>query len=262
MQHRHTDRSLYFHEQKDTSCKYYANYVSAYMKLSSDSRILEVGCGEGGNLVPFSQAGCYVKGVDIAAVRIAQAEKYFLEMGLKADFVSEDFLEMEPPRTEKERFDIVLLHDVIEHVAEKTDLLTHVKQFLKKGSIVFIAFPAWRMPFGGHQQICRSPICSHLPFIHLLPLWLYRVILWLFGEEPGVILELTSIKSCRMDISKFESLVHSCGYIVRQRTLWLVNPHYEQKFKMHPRRLPVTIAKLPYLRDFFSTSCWYVLSVG
>lgn len=45
-----------------------------------------------------------------------------------------------------------------------------IKAFLKPKGTIFIAFPAWQMPSGGHRQMCRNrcrtdflfPIC-HLP---------------------------------------------------------------------------------------------------
>lgn len=35
----------------------------------------------------------------------------------------------------------------------------------------------------GHQQIAKGKIISHLPFIHLLPRFLYRWLLKLCGEK-------------------------------------------------------------------------------
>ena len=69
MQKRHTDRKMYFHDLEITSKEFYVSYLSTFKKLTSKSRVLEVGCGEGGNLVPFAQLGCRVTGIDIAECR-------------------------------------------------------------------------------------------------------------------------------------------------------------------------------------------------
>ena len=66
MQKRHTDRKMYFHDLEITSKEFYISYLSTFKELTSKSRILEVGCGEGGNLVPFAQLGCKVTGIDMA----------------------------------------------------------------------------------------------------------------------------------------------------------------------------------------------------
>ena len=261
VQKRHTDRKMYFHDLEVTSKDYYIGYVSAYTTLTSESRILEVGCGEGGNLVPFAGLGCRVTGVDMAECRIKDARKYFAEVGGNAEFVCCDFAKYAIPKDEEEKYDVILLHDVIEHIPfkDKACFLKHIKAYLKERGILFVGFPAWQMPFGGHQQICRSKLCSHLPFIHLLPEFLYKSLLRLCGEEYGTVKELESIKECRTSIELFEALASDCGYLTVNKRYWLVNPHYKQKFNLTPLVLPHWIGRLKYIRNFFTTSCWYIL---
>lgn len=62
MQKRHTDRKMYFRDLEITSKEFYISYLSDFTELTPKSRILEVGCGEGGNLVPFAQLDCKVTG--------------------------------------------------------------------------------------------------------------------------------------------------------------------------------------------------------
>lgn len=38
-----------------------------------------------------------------------------------------------------------------------------------------------------------------------------------------------------------------------------LNPHYEMKFGLKPRILWEIISGIPYIRDFFSTSCHYLI---
>ena len=261
MQKRHTDRKMYFHDLEVTSQKYYIDYVSAYTKLTPESRILEVGCGEGGNLAPFAKLGCRVTGIDIAECRIKEAYKFFANISNNAQFICCDFTKYPIPEQEEDKYDVILLHDVIEHIPfeVKVDFLKHIKKFLKKQGILFVGFPAWQMPFGGHQQICKSKLCSHLPFIHLLPNLLYRSLLKGCNEGDGTIKELMNIKECQTSIELFESLAKKCGFVTANKTFWLINPHYKQKFNLTPRILPHWIWNLRYIRNFFSTSCWYIL---
>lgn len=259
MQKRHTDRKIYFHELEITSKEFYVDYISRFIDLTSQSRILEVGCGEGGNLVPFARLGCLVTGVDVAECRISDARKYFADVSKDAKFVCCDFLKIPLPLAEEDKYDVVLLHDVIEHISIKEVFLQHLKGFLKSSGVLFVGFPAWQMPFGGHQQICKSKFCSHFPFIHLLPNGLYRALLEVCKEDFGTVQELMSIKRCRTSIELFERLVKRCGYSTIDKKYWLINPHYRQKFNLAPRLLPRWAWKLKYVRNFFSTSCWYVL---
>lgn len=77
MQRRHLDRKAYFKELANTSRDFYLPYLSNLYKIETSMNILEVGCGEGGNLVPFAKLGCKVTGIDIAECRINDAKAYF-----------------------------------------------------------------------------------------------------------------------------------------------------------------------------------------
>lgn len=261
MQKRHLDRNSYFKELANTSREFYLPYLAQFNPLNASMNVLEVGCGEGGNLVPFAKLGCKVTGIDVAECRIKDAKAYFSDISNHATFTCCDFTECPTPCQDQEKYDVILLHDVIEHVPTKVQFLTHIKGFLKPTGVLFVGFPAWQMPFGGHQQICRSKLCSHLPFIHLLPNSLYRLLLKACNEEMGIISELMSIKECRTSIELFERLIRKCGYSVTDQKLWFINPHYKQKFHLTPILLPHWIWRAKYVRNFFTTSCWYVLSL-
>ncbi len=225
-----------------------------------DTRVLEVGCGEGGILLPFAEKGCSVVGIDISQERIDEARVFFAECHQQAVFVCQDFTHVWEPKTEREHFDVILVHDVIEHIAPscKKEFLLHIRLFLKKDGVVFFGFPVWHNPFGGHQQICAG-LASKVPFIHLLPKLVYRTILKLSGATTRSISELMDIRASRMTIERFERLTAAAGYTVCRRTHWLVNPHYKQKFHLKPRRQWIFFASISYLRNFYTTSVWYVL---
>ena len=260
MQERHINREMYFHDLEVTSKEFYISYLSNFIRLTPECKILEVGCGEGGNLAPFVELGCKVTGVDISECKIDYAQSYSAQ-NHNATFVCCDFMQYAAPKSEDDKYDIILLHDVIEHIPEKESFVLHIKKFLKPEGVFFIGFPAWQMPFGGHQQICRSKLCSHLPFIHLLPNPLYRALLRLCKEEDGTIKEMMSVKECRTSIELFERLVKTCGFAVADHKLWFINPHYKQKFHLTPRLLPRWMWKIRYIRNFFTTSCWYILKI-
>ena len=65
MQERQKNRKLYFEELSITSKKYYIPYISKFKKIKEGMNILEIGCGDGGNLLPFAELGCSTTGVDI-----------------------------------------------------------------------------------------------------------------------------------------------------------------------------------------------------
>lgn len=247
-------------ELANTSREFFLDYLRSQTAVLPGSRVLEIGCGEGGNLLPFARQGCRVTGIDICSTRIREAQAFFDECHQQATFFCQDFMQVQAPETESERYDIILVHDVVEHIEPpyKQQFMQHIASFLRRDGVVFFGFPAWQNPFGGHQQISVG-LASKLPFIHLLPRSLYRWLLKSSGAAESTIAELMSIRASRMTIEHFERLAAQTDYKVCRRTLWLVNPHYQQKFHLKPRRLYRVFAAIPHLRNVYTTSAWYLL---
>jgi SAM-dependent methyltransferase len=257
MQNRHLDRRSYFNELATTSEEYYIPYLEKHTALRRGMQVLEIGCGEGGNLEPFAERGCRVTGVDIVEERTEQARTFFAQDGVEGTFVCNDAIKC--GEEFRGRYDIVLAHDVIEHVGDKAGFLSAAYSFLRPGGVAFFGFPAWQMPFGGHQQICRSKFCSHAPFIHLLPTPFYRLLLETCEVKEKDVIELMDIKSTRTTIEMFEKTALQAGFTVENRHLWFINPHYKAKFGLTPRTLCKPVAAIPWLRNFFTTSAFYLL---
>ena len=256
MQQRHTNREVYFNELAKTSRDFYIDYINKFTTVDTNLKIAEIGCGEGGNLLPFAEIGCDVMGIDLSSSRITEAKEFFSRADANGRFECISFFDAAPALYDK--YNVILIHDVIEHIEDKQRFIIHLKNFLAEDGIVFWGFPAWQMPFGGHQQICHNKLCSWIPFLHLLPTPCYRGVLRMFGEKQNCIDELLDIKVCNTSIELFERLIHKNDFKVLDRCLWFINPHYKQKFNLKPRKLYGTLAKVKYIRNFFSTSCFYI----
>ena len=259
MQERQKNRKLYFEELSITSKKYYIPYISKFKKIEEGMNILEIGCGDGGNLLPFAELGCSTTGVDISAGRIKDAILFFEERQIKGNFIASDIFKL---KSLEHNFDLIICHDVIEHIEDKAMFLSNLPKYTKPGGLIFMSFPAWQMPFGGHQQICKSKTISHVPFIHLLPAFMYKSILKMNGENEDCIKELLSIKETRTPIELFERLVRKNHITVVDRQLFFINPHYEIKFHLKPRLLLSWMGSIPYVRNFFCTSCFLMVKDG
>ena len=138
MQRRHTDRATYFTESAVTARSHYLPYIEQFKSITGRERILEIGCGEGGNLFPFAQLGCDVTGIDLSSSRIKQAKELFLTHDSHGTFTIGDFFQLPPPDQETEKYDVILLHDVIEHIADKVRFLSYARRFLKSHGVIFI----------------------------------------------------------------------------------------------------------------------------
>lgn len=257
MQERHKDRSLYFKEQGVTTQKYVVPYVNAVKKIDKNSRVLEVGCGEGGNLSPFLDMGCEVVGVDISSSQIEKAKEYLHEANYKNwQVIARDIYKVTPD--EIGQFDLIFLRDVIEHIPNQEEFFKIIKSFLKEDGVIFFGFPPWRMPFGGHQQICQSKFLSLFPFFHILPYGIYKGILKLFGEDDQTIESLIEIKDTGISISRFNRLIKREKFKVLKQTYYLINPNYETKFGLKERILPA-VFKVPHLCDFYTTAIYCII---
>lgn len=257
MQNRQTNRYLYFKELARTSKKYFLPYIQRFKAINPDLLILEIGCGDGGNLLPFAKIGCKTTGIDLAETRIKDAKSFFEKEMTNGTFIHGNIFEINDINFE---YDVIICHDVFEHIDKKSLFIKKLHKYIKPKGIVFMSFPAWQMPFGGHQQICRNKIVSHLPFIHLLPNILYSFILKFCGESQSCIRELLNIKETKLTIEQFEKLIQDESTKIIDKQFYFINPHYETKFGLRPRKLARLIGKVPYIRNFFITSCFYILS--
>ena len=259
MQERHINRQQYFEEQAQTTKKFVIPYLSGLLEFTSDTEILEIGCAEAGNLKPFLDLGCKCTGIDISCGRIELAQKFYENHPKKGNLtlICEDIYKVDP---DGKKYDLIVMRDVIEHIPNQEKFLGFAKKFLKNDGKFFLAFPPWQNPFGGHQQITRSKLLSKLPYFHLFPKSVYQFILKSFGEKERRIEELLDIKATGISIERFERILKKENYTVNKRTFYFINPNYETKFKLKPRRQIKLITAIPGLRNFFTTAMYYVIS--
>lgn len=261
MQKRHTDRHLYFKEQEYTTEKYILPFIEKGSPVTPGMRILEVGCGEGGNLKPFLERGCHVTGVDLSEGKIELARTFYADIPgrERVELISADIYKLPVPPG---KFDVVVMRDVIEHIHDQERFMGFISHFMHRGSRFFLAFPPWQNPFGGHQQICRHRLLAKLPWIHLLPHRLYRGLLRAGGENAVTIANLEEIRDTRLTIERFEKIFRQAGYQLAEKQHFLVNPIYEVKFGLRPRSQARWLAAIPGVRNFLTTSAYYLLVPG
>jgi SAM-dependent methyltransferase len=258
MQIRHNNKEQYFNEQGLTSEKFVVPFISDLVKIDTETSVLEIGCAEAGNLKPFVNLGCKATGIDISCTRIELAKKFYETHPNKNNLtlLCEDIYKVKPDKT----YDLIIMRDVIEHIPNQEIFLGFVKNFLKTDGKFFLAFPPWQNPFGGHQQICKSKILSVLPWIHLLPRPLYKLVLKFFGESDETITALFEIKDTGITVERFEKILKRENYKIQKRVFWFINPNYQTKFGLKPRKQASIISLIPWVRNFFTTAMYYVIS--
>jgi SAM-dependent methyltransferase len=112
-------------------------------------RVLELGCGRGGNLLPLAESwpeASFV-GIDLSAGQINDARHVAEAAALKnVHFVARDFAE--PPRSEAEEVDFVVCHGVYSWVTktQRGVLLERIRQALRADGVAYVSFnvlPGW-----------------------------------------------------------------------------------------------------------------------
>ncbi|HYV94166.1 MAG TPA: class I SAM-dependent methyltransferase [Chitinophagales bacterium] len=258
----HTDKERYFRMQHDNALKYVIPFIEKISPLKNDFHVLEIGCGEGGVLKAFLDRGCNGVGVELSESRTELAKKFladYLTAG-KVRLFAKDIYDPSFEQLFEYVFDLIVLKDVIEHIPDQENIIPQLKYYLKEGGKIFFGFPPWYMPFGGHQQICKSKFLASLPYYHLLPAPLYKMVLKIFGENEITIADLMDVKKTGISIERFEKIIRNSGLKVEKKNFYFINPIYSYKFGWKPRTQSKIISSIPYVRDFFTTAVFYLVS--
>ena len=110
----------------------YNKYI--YEKIPKNKKILDIGCNTGllGEALKKNKQ-CEVWGADYSREAIKLAKKR-LDKTIVCDF------EKEIP-FKKEKFDIIILADILEHLKNPEDLLLKIKKLLNSGGIILASIP-------------------------------------------------------------------------------------------------------------------------
>jgi cyclopropane fatty-acyl-phospholipid synthase-like methyltransferase len=252
----HADRNRYFLMQYHVAQDALIPFIEQHKKITPNLQVLDIGCGECGVLKAFLERGCTATGIELDTARLKDAR---LHLSLytkqqKLELLSCDIYDVDTTLLQN-RFDIIILKDVIEHIHDQSKLLGTLRSFLTEGGMIFFAFPPWQMPFGGHQQMCSSWI-SKLPYIHLLPREWYK---WLLQQKNEPVEALMEVRDTRLSIDRFDMLLHHWQYTTVQKQLYLFNPIYRYKFGFPPLQQNRWLARIPVLRNYISTCAYYLV---
>ncbi len=119
---------------RDAACRKFDRSPKSLNCLSG-LRILDIGCGAGLLCEPLTRLGAQVIGVDPSATNIAVAKLHADRSHLLIDYRCTTIEEMDP----RERFDIVLAMEVVEHVANVGMFLDRCTALMKPSGMMVVS---------------------------------------------------------------------------------------------------------------------------
>lgn len=119
---------------RDAACRKFERSVKSLNCLHG-LRLLDIGCGAGLLCEPFTRLGAEVIGVDPSATNIAAARLHADNAQLSIDYRCTTVEQMDA----RERFDIILAMEVVEHVADVGLFLDRCASVLKPGGVMVVS---------------------------------------------------------------------------------------------------------------------------
>ena len=96
--------------------------------------ILDLGCGGGILCEPMARLGANVTGVDYVKQNIIIAKKHAKDSKLKIQYLCKDLEDMKL----KQRYDIILILEVLEHIDNWKKIIINTNKLLKPGGKIII----------------------------------------------------------------------------------------------------------------------------
>ncbi len=119
---------------RDAACRKFERNVRSLNCLGG-LRVLDIGCGAGLLCEPLSRLGAQVIGVDPSQSNIAAAKLHAGKSHLPIDYRCTTVEEIDP----RERFDIVLAMEVVEHVVDVGVFLKRCAAMLKPNGLMVVS---------------------------------------------------------------------------------------------------------------------------
>ena len=168
--------------------------------------LLDLGCGYGGASVQLALSGVRVTAVDNHLYDVeflSDAKKFATEKNAYVKFCAADAHDLP---FKDGSFDIIRLDSAIEHFEDPESAISECRRLIRPGGVLFINFPLFFSPYGGH-------IFDYIkiPWFHILPTPLVCRTIRLCSSKPGLLtteyVEKLFMSLNRMTLKRYRTLI-------------------------------------------------------
>jgi SAM-dependent methyltransferase len=163
-----------------------------------------------------------------------------------------------------EKYDLVVLHDVLEHVPAAAAVLAAAERSLAPGGRVFVSFPPYYSMVGGHQHLARG-WARAVPWVHYLP---ERAFVRLARPSDNEYMsardsldDMLSVRRTRLTLRKAERAFARAGLVVADSDLFVSRPEYTVRYGWPTVRAGV-LGRLPAVREALVNGAFYLLAAA
>ncbi len=223
-------------------------------------RIGDFGAHQGGALHAFREDGRAGGGVGVELNESLVRTSPFVPDG-RFRLAAGDLLSLDPDLGD---FDLVLLHDVLEHVVEVERVVEAAAARLRPGGGMFVVFPPYGSAFGGHQHTAAG-WARAAPFLHFLPAPLFFRLARPGANEymaaADALDDMRSVRSTRLTLARAERAFAQAGLRIADRELFLVRPEHSLRYGLLTRGAGA-LGWIPGLRELAVSGAHYLLTRG
>ena len=149
-------------------------------RMSKEARVLEVGCGMGYLTYSIARAGYTIRGLDLSQKAVDEAKARYGDYYFCADVI-------EYSKSCIEKYDVIILTEVIEHLTEITGFVRSLGNLLRPSGEILVTTP--------NKSVYGESVLWHTdpPPIHLW--WLSETSLRFIAHEAGLEIDFIDFSS-------------------------------------------------------------------
>lgn len=160
-----------------------------------------------------------------------------------------------------QRFNLIMIRDVLEHIPNYETVVDTAYRCLQPGGHLFISFPPYYSPFGGHQQL-SSNVARIVPYLHYLPEWLLFKLVKItdtsYMSAACAREDMESVRHTRLTLTKAEHAFKRTGFHLKGCQYFLSRPEFKIRYGI-PALDAGVLGDIAIVRELLVMGVYYLL---